>query len=84
MCLEAVSAPDAWLTEDALAATASLPGLIAGARGPDGHLDVGGGLYDRVPVQACRNTVRGLSQALWRMRGEGASVGDGRGRGCGQ
>ena len=26
----------------------------------------------------------GLSQALWRMRGEGASVGDGRGRGCGQ
>lgn len=44
-----------WRTAAALEATAAFPGLIAGTRGPDGHLYVDGGLYDLIPVQACRD-----------------------------
>ncbi len=54
----------AWATEEALAATAGFPGLLAGARDPEGHLDVDGGLYDLVPVAACRRLGAGAVVAV--------------------
>ncbi len=46
--------PAGWRTAAAITATAALPGLIAGVRGPDGHLYQDGGLLDDDPVAACR------------------------------
>jgi len=42
-----------WSTEEAITATAAIPGLFSGVRGPDHHLYCDGGLYDMTPVAAC-------------------------------
>lgn len=47
-------APAGWRTLAAVTATAAVPGLFAGVRGPDGHLYQDGGLLDDSPVAACR------------------------------
>lgn len=41
-------------TDGALMATSAFPGIFTGIRTPDGHLLCDGGLYDMVPVDACR------------------------------
>ena len=50
---EGSPAAAAWPTPDALVGTAAYPGLIAGVR-HRGHLYCDGGLFDLVPVAACR------------------------------
>lgn len=44
-----------WTAADAMVATAAFPTLFSGVRGPDGHLYADGGIYDLVPVDACRH-----------------------------
>lgn|GEM_PF-3134907 len=41
-------------TEQALVATAAFPGVFSGVRTADGHLLADGGVYDMLPVEACR------------------------------